>query len=163
MPVEEVTVLGALRTFIAASADLASSEVLLAYPDAIADQTKSLVRLEMVETEPKDWVGSDAPNTNTPGKVDKATQILYVVRVEAWARKTNNPGGVSEQQRSLTVLNAARVRLTRNKGALLKDTGLHFQSAGRTRLLEHDPNHPDFQKTGFYFSGHADEVWVEDL
>lgn len=162
MPAEEVTILGALRTFIAASPDLASSEVLAWYPDKVADQTKSLVRIELVETQPRDWLGSDSRDTSTPGKVDKAVQYLYVVRVEAWARRVNNPGGKSEQQVALEVLNAARVRLTRNKALLLEDTGLHYQDTGRVRTLEHDPNFPDWYQTTFYFSAYADEVWTED-
>lgn len=160
---EETDTLGTLRTFIAAGAGLANVQVLMQYPDAKhAEGKDALVRLELTEVVPTDWVGTRGPNTSPGGGlVDMTRQHLYVVRIEAWGRKKDNPAGKSDQQFAIETMTLVRQRLDRFKNGLLKDTGLHYQDTGRQRALPHDPNYPDWSKVAVWFSGYKDEAWTQ--
>lgn len=150
----DTVTLGALRTFLqATSVAPLSIDVRVQYPDEALDTSKVLVLLELVDAQPRDWVGLAGPSTSTPGKVDKATQQLFVVRVESWGARAAD---------ALDVLSSIRQRLIRERNLLLKDAGLKYQDQGKTRTLPFDANHPGWNKCALWLSAYKDEAWTED-
>lgn len=149
-----VTAIGGLASFLRDHSLISgNATVTTAYPDDEITTNQNLILIELVDSTDQNWIGNDGAD----GK--KTSQDTYVFRVEAWGRRTNDPGGRSDQLAAASTMDLVRQALTEDPEGLLQENGMHLTRVSKVRALPQDRNHPDWFKYACHVSGHIDDTW----